>query len=170
MTEKPCTVDAGLSIADAQQRMSQNNIRHLLVVSGDRLVGVVSSRDLAVVAGMPDVSPDKTEVTVAMRPSVYVCDVGTPLESVALDMEMHRYGCAVVVDDGHATGIFTTTDALRALRELATGEPAEPAAPPTHLQAPPSEEERPRREHHFRVGDALLRAHVSPSAHQGMIR
>lgn len=168
MTEQPCTVDAGLSIADAQQRMVQNNIRHLLVVSGDRLVGVVSSRDLAVASSLADTDAKKTNVEVAMRPSVYVCDTSTPLAAVAYDMEAHRYGCAVVLDDGRAVGIFTTTDALRALRQVITGAPAEPVSPATHAQADAAPDQL--REHRVRLGEELFRAHINPSAHQGMIR
>jgi CBS domain-containing protein len=29
----------------------------------------------------------------------------------------HRYGSAVVLEDGHVIGVFTTTDALRALTD-----------------------------------------------------
>jgi acetoin utilization protein AcuB len=168
MTEKPCTVDAGLSLADAQQRMVQNNIRHLLVVSGDRLVGVVSSRDLAVAGTLAEANANKTTVEVAMRPSIYVCDISTPLAAVAYDMEAHRYGCAVVLDDGQAVGIFTTTDALRALRQTITGMPAEPVHPASHTQSDSSPDLI--REHRVRLGQELFRAHINPSAHQGMIR
>jgi acetoin utilization protein AcuB len=168
MTEEPCTVDAGLSIADAQQRMVQNNIRHLLVVSGDRLVGVVSSRDLAVASSLADTNADKATVEVAMRPSVYVCDTSTPLSAVAYDMEAHRYGCAVVLEEGRAVGIFTTTDALRALRQIVTNAPAEPIKPAQHTKSDSSPDLL--REHRVRLGEQLFRAHINPSAHQGMIR
>jgi acetoin utilization protein AcuB len=168
MTEEPCTVDAGLSIADAQQRMVQNKIRHLLVVNGDRLVGVVSSRDLAVANSLSKTDANKTTVEAAMRPSVYVCDVNTPLSAVAYDMEAHRYGCAIVLDEGRAVGIFTTTDALRALRQVITGAPAEPVAPSQHKRSDSSPDLL--REHRVRLGQELFRAHINPSAHQGMIR
>jgi acetoin utilization protein AcuB len=166
MTEQPCTVDAGLTVADARQRMVQNNIRHLLVVSGDRLVGVVSSRDLALASSLS--GKDAATVEAAMRPAVYVCNVDTPVAAVAYDMEAHRYGCAVVLDDGHAVGIFTTTDALRALRQVITGAPAEPVSPAEHLQAEPEPDKL--REYRVRLGEQLFRAHVNPTAHQGMIR
>ena len=118
MTKNPCTVDAGLSVADAQQRMAQNKIRHLLVVTADRLVGVVSNRDLALAAALG--GETKTTVEAAMRPSVYVCDASTPLAAVAYDMEANRYGCAVVLEDGRAVGIFTTVDAIELARKLLT--------------------------------------------------
>jgi hypothetical protein len=42
-----------------------------------------------------------------------------------------------VVHEDEVVGVFTTTDALRAVRALATGEPAAPAVKPDHL--PPTE-------------------------------
>jgi acetoin utilization protein AcuB len=168
MTQEPALVDAGLPIADALDRMGMNNIRHLIVTQNNRLVGVVSTRDLAVAASMRHAKPDKEPVSSAMSPTVYVCDKGCPLSAVAHDMEAHRYGCAVVQDDGRVVGIFTTTDALRALRQLVVGSEVEAAVVPTHKPAP--EDERSVVEHNLRVGDSLYKAHVNPTAHQGMIR
>jgi acetoin utilization protein AcuB len=34
-------------------------------------------------------------------------------------MAEHKYGCAVVLYQGKLVGVFTTTDALRALADLA---------------------------------------------------
>jgi acetoin utilization protein AcuB len=167
MTEEPCTVDAGLSLADALDRMNANNIRHLLVTRGDRLAGIISQRDLALAGALPGIDTAHTDVASAMSDHVYVCDVDAPLDAVAFDMESHRYGCAIVLREGRAVGVFTTTDALRALRQLVSGKEAEPASSPTHKTVIP-EGERQRVEHHVRVGTELYRAHVSPSSSQGV--
>ena len=53
-------------------------------------------------------------------------------------------------------GVFTTTDALRALREVLTGKTAERAVRPTH--ADPPRRERNTLHQHMRVSDSL-RAH-----------
>jgi acetoin utilization protein AcuB len=42
----------------------------------------------------------------------------TPVDEVAREMADRRYGCAVVIEGGKVVGVFTTTDALRALSEL----------------------------------------------------
>lgn len=161
MTQEPCTIDAGLSLDDAQDRMTANNIRHLIVTRGDELAGIVSSRDLALLTGMPGVVPAHTPVAAAMRKHVFVCDRESSLEAVALEMETHRYGCAVIVRDGVAIGIFTTTDALRALRQTLAGHPVDPAVIPTHAA---DVGERKKVERRVRVGDALYRANVYPPA------
>lgn len=165
MTREPLTVAQDLSITDGLDRMSANNVRHLLVVRDDRLVGVISNRDLNFAASLPGVDPDKVEITAAMHGRVYVCDEEAPLEDVAHDMEAHRYGCAVVLKDGFVVGIFTTTDAMRVLRTLVTGKDVEPAVHPTHRVDQPATRETV--EHHVRVGDSLRRAHARPSPNQG---
>lgn len=52
MTKDLVTVDPGTSLRDAARVMTQKWIRHLPVLEGGRLVGIVSQRDLAgVLAG-----------------------------------------------------------------------------------------------------------------------
>lgn len=168
MTTEPCTVDEGLSLADAQDRMSANNIRHLLVSRDGRLVGVLSSRDVSFASSLPGVEAEKIQVGEAMSKAVYSCSKDAPLHEVAWQMEGHRWGCAVVLDGDTVVGIFTTTDALRALRQVVTGEMAEPAVTPTHR--PEIGQERDLVKHHTRVSSSLAAHGVGPSPNQGMIR
>lgn len=166
MTYTPCTADEGLSILDAQDRMNANNIRHLLVTRNDHLVGVVSSRDVTFALSLPGVKPEKLTVFQAMTAAPFTCGPKAMLSEVCKEMEAHRYGCAVIVDDGLVTGIFTTTDALRAVRALATGEKVEPMIKPTHIVDQPKV--RPHIEHSVRLGDRLGNK-VMPSSKQGLI-
>lgn len=166
MTADPMTVDVGLSVRDAQERMMLNNLRHLVVVHGERIVGVVSSRDLGLALTIP--GPNNAELTVAdaMTKNPYCCVAETPLAEAARAMEAHRYGCALVLRDNVVVGVFTTVDALRALRAVITGKPVEPANPPTHIGG--TDGERAHVEHHVRAS-ASLGAGVRPSPNQGRI-
>ena len=132
MTGNLCTVDGELSIADAMQRMEMNRIRHLAVIEEEKVVGMVSNRDLGIAAGMPGIDANKTPVSVAITGLAHTVDADTPLDEVAAIMEAKRFGSVVVADKGEPIGIFTTVDALRALRQLVTGKPAERLSPPTH--------------------------------------
>lgn len=114
--------------------MNIDNIRHLVVLGDGDIVGVLSNRDISVALAVPGADRKKLTVRDAMSERPYMCPENTPISEVAQVMEAHRWGCAIVVDGSEAVGVFTTTDALRALRALATGEPAEPAVKPTHLQ------------------------------------
>jgi acetoin utilization protein AcuB len=164
MTFTPCTADEGLSLVDAQDRMTANNIRHLLVTRNDHLVGVLSSRDITFALSLPGIKPEKLTVFHAMTTAPFTCGPHASLAEVCKEMEAHRYGCAVIVDDGLVIGIFTTTDALRA---LATGEPVPPMVKPSHIVDQPKV--RPHIEHHLRMGDILSAHGGAPSTRQGMI-
>jgi CBS domain-containing protein len=47
MSKEPATIDAGASVTDALDRMLERGFRHLPVLEGGRLVGMVSLRDLS---------------------------------------------------------------------------------------------------------------------------
>ena len=129
MTDEPIGVDRGLPLSDANERMFINNIRHLVVVDRDHVIGVLSTRDVAVALSMAS-NPAKLTVFDAMVREPYVCAPGTRLSEVVFEMEKHRYGCAIVVEGDELIGVFTTTDALRAVRALIEGRSVEPAKPP----------------------------------------
>ena len=83
-------------------------------------MGIISDRDVALVDAVLG-NPEKITVRQAMTAQPFTCGPGAHLHAVAAEMAEHRYGSAVVVDPSHATqvlGVFTTTDALRALAKL----------------------------------------------------
>lgn len=92
-------------------------IRHLPVLDGERLVGVVSQHDLDVVAAVSGTNLERIEVAHVMTPPIEVWSE-TPLDEVSALMKNTRRDC-VVVRGGHGIeGIFTATDALEALADL----------------------------------------------------
>ena len=141
MTPAPATVDADLLAIDALDRMYIDEVRHLPVVDDTgALVGVLSSRDFAQLVS-DELTVDHSKVSVAdvMSKNPYSCDVSTPLSEVALNMEARRLGSSLVTEDGALVGIFTTMDALQALRSTLAGESLSPVKSPKHVL---SEDER----------------------------
>jgi acetoin utilization protein AcuB len=131
MTPCPVTVEIGLLLVDALDRMYADNIRHLPVVDGNgKLVGLLSTRDIAAVAAMRSIDPKKATVETAMATVPFTCSDDTPLLPVVERMEARRLGSVVVTNEDKPVGIFTTTDALRALRGQLVGEPVLPLLPP----------------------------------------
>jgi hypothetical protein len=100
----------------ALSRMEEDGIRHLLVVDGDRLTGIVSNRDVRrLVLGDPAAGPLSqpvrsimTEGPVTVAPELKVT------EAARLLLEL-KIGALPVRDGGAIVGIFTTADALEAL-------------------------------------------------------
>jgi acetoin utilization protein AcuB len=115
MTRSVHTIGTQSPLSEAHRLMNEHAIRHLPVLEGGRLVGVVSMRDLHLVETLKDVDPREVTVEEAMSQDAYTVAPGTPLAEVARTMAQHKYGSAVIVRDGHVEGIFTTVDALRAL-------------------------------------------------------
>lgn len=115
MTVAPVVVRSDQPLADAHRAMRERNIRHLPVVDAGALVGLVSQRDLYLVETLDGVDPAAVPVREAMTPDPYAVPPDAPLDEVAATMAARKYGSAVVVDRGSVIGLFTTTDALRAL-------------------------------------------------------
>jgi CBS domain-containing protein len=121
--------DETLDLADDIMRLGR--IRHLPVLEGERLVGVLSSRDLLAASLSKALEFEPLQRRAFLRAveakEVMTADVetATPGDS-ALDagrrMLRRKIGCLLVVDeDGSFLGLLTETDLLRA----ALGEPRE---------------------------------------------
>lgn len=119
MSVSPVVIGLSVTLAEARRLMRERGIRHLPVLDGGRLVGIVSQRDLYLAASLPGVDPATDTVREAMSGEPYAVPPGAPLHEVAATMAERRLGSAVVVDRGAVIGVFTTVDALRALATLA---------------------------------------------------
>ena len=126
MTAAPVTIDRDDTLETAHRLMRRWAIRHLPVVDGDQLVGIVSDRDLSIVETLSSVDPQTENIEEAMTSAPYTVHPDAPVAEVAQEMARTRYGSAVVVENGQILGIFTTIDALNCLAEL-LGAPKQPA-------------------------------------------
>jgi acetoin utilization protein AcuB len=117
MTSSPHSIGYDQSLTQAHHVMREHHIRHLPVLRAGRLVGLVSDRDLAFAENLKDVDAAKLRVDEAMTATPYSVAKTTRLGDVAREMAEHRYGSAVVMENDHVVGVFTTVDALRALAD-----------------------------------------------------
>lgn len=118
MTSAPHTIGADQTMEHAHEVMRKYKIRHLPVLSAEKLVGIVSDGDLHLVETLKDVDPKKIRVEEAMSDQVYSVHPDTPLDEVVKEMARHKYGSAIIVDNHHVVGVFTTIDACQAFAEL----------------------------------------------------
>jgi acetoin utilization protein AcuB len=112
MTRTPYTIGSEQSLAKAHAMMREHGLRHLPVLRGGKLVGVLSQRDLYFVESIAGVDDTVDTVADAMTPEVYTVGPEEKVSDVVRTMAVHRYGSAVVVDRAQVVGIFTATDAL----------------------------------------------------------
>lgn len=118
MTTSPYSIGQEQRLSQAHRLMREHNIRHLPVLHGGQLVGVLSDRDLHLIETLRDVDPEKVLVEEAMSPTVYTVSPKALLDEVVREMAHHKYGCAVVLDNGKVVGVFTTIDAMRVFADL----------------------------------------------------
>ncbi len=119
----PHSIRVDRTLADAHRLMRANRIRHLPVLDGSRLVGLVSQRDLYFLETIQGVDPEKVPVEEAMSQGPYVVSRAASLRSVVLHMWKNKVGSAVVMEHDQVVGLFTSTDALHALVELLAHQP-----------------------------------------------
>lgn len=118
MTYVPKSIGFDQTIAQASEFMRKLHLRHLPVLKGGQLVGILTDRDINLVLGFKDVDATTMTVEEAYTPEPYFTSPTAPLNEVVAQMAEKKYGCALVVDNGKLVGIFTETDAYKALAEL----------------------------------------------------
>ena len=126
MTENPVTATELMSVAEALGLLYELDVRHLPVVRGSELVGIVSDRDLR---GFT--APDEDDAMSAME-SARSANVGGFMNTnpIRVDTEtnareiielmlVHRVGAIPVcdADTGDLLGIVSYVDLLRMLQE-----------------------------------------------------
>lgn len=121
MSESLHSIGVEQTLTAAHELMRQHAVRHLPVLHGGRLVGLLSLRDLHLVETLPDVDPDQVKIEDAMSADPYTVAPDADLKAVAAYMAEHKLGSAVVMDGNKVVGVFTTVDALRALKDALGG-------------------------------------------------
>jgi acetoin utilization protein AcuB len=129
MTRGPHTIGHHQSLAAAGRMMGEHAIRHLPVLEAGKLMGVVTDRDLAFVESLKGLDPEEVKVSDAMSADVFVVGPRASVRETAIEMAEHKYGSAVVMENGHVVGVFTTVDALKALGQILAATEQPSAAP-----------------------------------------
>src|SRR3712207_62779 len=123
MTREVVTVRPQTSVAEAWGLCRERDIRHLPVVEGGRLVGIVSDRDLRDVSpprGIPDEENTLGWVRVRdiMSAELVTSHPLDTIEHAAREIYDRKIHCLPVVVDGELVGIITSSDMMRTLIEL----------------------------------------------------
>lgn len=130
MTPDPIAISPDLSVAEAGEMMTTRGIRHLPVMDGDRLVGLVTRSSLA--RALPGLGTGLTRFEYSyLTANTKIRDVmieqpalGTEdmaAEEAARVMNAQRISSLVVVREGRPVGIITDTDIFEAMLELLGG-------------------------------------------------
>lgn len=117
MHPDPITVSSSTKLKEAYEIMQQKGIRHLPVVDNDKLVGVVTDRDLRLATSKltKNLFDVETEIGKIMSHPVQTTHPSDPIERATQTMRELKIGCLPVVDDKKLVGIVTGMDLLDAL-------------------------------------------------------
>lgn len=119
MSRTPFIVPPQETLSRALRAMHERGIRHL-VVKGRGLMGLVTAGDLEMISALPAVDPTRTPVEQVMIMAPKTVRPDTTVAKAAQLMVAEKIGCVLVVDEKNdLRGIFTTTDALKALSDQA---------------------------------------------------
>jgi acetoin utilization protein AcuB len=113
MTTDVETISPGSAAEDAWELMRREAIRHLVVTSGSRVVGVLSDRDAGGRLGAAT-RRTRTVEELMTRPAVTVEPTITVRRAANL-MRGRSIGCLVVTRRGRILGIVTVSDLLELL-------------------------------------------------------
>jgi acetoin utilization protein AcuB len=118
MTAAPHSIGADQSLATARDFMKSHGVRHLPVMQSGKLKGILSDRDLKMAMGFEGVNPLITRVEEIALEDAYTVSSSAKLDEVVATMADKRIGSALILDHDHLVGIFTATDAMKALADL----------------------------------------------------
>lgn len=127
MTTDVRTVPPDMGAMAAWLLMREHGIHHLVVVSGDEVVGVLSERDLSRQGRRPSI-PESVRVEDLMTAPVKTLESGETVRHASHRMKGHTVGCLPITTNGVLVGIVTMADLLDA---IARGDRPEKKARPT---------------------------------------
>lgn len=127
MTRDVVTLDPEQTLRDAINLLRSKRIRHLPVVEGQKLVGIVTDRDVkkatpSVLAGVGRDEYDSSLLTIKVAQMMTREPITVPRQSAlkaAVEIFINRkVGALPVVEEGHLVGILTEIDILRVAYDL----------------------------------------------------
>jgi acetoin utilization protein AcuB len=127
MTREIVTLTPEQTLRDAIELLRRVQIRHLPVVDGRRLLGIVTDRDVkratpSVLTGIDKDAYDNSLITIKVGQLMTREPITVPGRSslkTAVEIFLQkRVGALPVVDDGQLVGILTDSDVLRVAYDL----------------------------------------------------
>ncbi len=108
MNREPMTIGPRAEVEEAAKILLHQNLRHLPVIDGDKLVGILTPTDLLSVVEKKNIS---TPVEKVIRSSCIPIYHGAPLAVASVTLKVSKASALAVLDDGgHLIGILTDRD------------------------------------------------------------
>jgi CBS domain-containing protein len=122
MTSNPCTIDADKSVAYAAKMMQEEDVGLAPIVEGDKLVGVLTDRDIATRVAAQGRDPDQVKVRDVASKQLVTIDPQQDLSEALRMMAKHQVRrLPVVQEDGRLVGVVAQADIAREADDSDTG-------------------------------------------------
>ena len=118
MTAFPYSVMPDMPVQEALELMDSHAIHHLPVREQDKVLGIVSDRDIKLMMNQVVTDSDTLTVAEIQHADAYIVDLDERLDNVLLHMANAHLDAAIVTRHGKLVGMFTTTDAQTAFAEF----------------------------------------------------
>jgi CBS domain-containing protein len=115
MTSNPCTIDAGKPVSYAAKMMRDEDVGLAPIVEGDRLVGTLTDRDIAIRVVAEGRDPESTLVKDVASSDVVTVDPEQDLDEAL----------RLMAEDGRVVGVVAQADVARQADDRKTGEVVE---------------------------------------------
>ena len=124
MTKDPASCDATETVSKVASLMKQHDVGSVPVAESDRLVGIVTDRDIVLKVVAAGRNPEQTQVRDAMTPNPVCCREDDDLEQALKLMKERQVRRMPIVDgSGRLSGIIAQADvATRLNKDAKTGE------------------------------------------------
>jgi CBS domain-containing protein len=121
MTASPTSIPSDASAVDAARMLLSEDVGSLPVVEGEKLVGIVTDRDLVLRVLAKDLDPHKVPVADVCSDDPVVAAPDEPLDAALQRMAKEQVRRLPVVADGHLVGMLAQADVARTAPEGSTG-------------------------------------------------
>lgn len=126
MTENPKTVSSDATVVEATRVMRDDDVGLVPVVDGDRLVGTVTDRDIAIRVVAEERDANSTAVREIASTDLVTIDPEQDLDEALRLMAQHQVRrLPVVEEDGRLVGIVAQADVARHGDDSETGQVVE---------------------------------------------
>src|SRR5439155_11402605 len=123
MTPNPRTIDQNKPVSDAAKMMRDEDVGLAPIVDGDRLVGTVTDRDIAIRSGADGKDPQTTKVMEIASRELITIDPQQDLDEAMKLMARHQVRrLPVVEEDGKLIGVVAQADIAKHASGKKTGE------------------------------------------------
>jgi CBS domain-containing protein len=114
MTKNPCSIVADKSVAYAAKMMRDEDVGLAPIVEGDKLIGTLTDRDIAIRVVAEGKDPDQTTVREIASTNVVTIDPQQDLDEALRLMAKHQVRrLPVVEEDGRLVGVVAQADVAR---------------------------------------------------------